>query len=559
MNDDHVHALFSKASEAVISEDGKVKRRLKNYETVVGRDVDDSAFTPIIPIGAVNDTYGNLDSFTHALNTAAKVSHIRYAMYATLALVLAGFVWSLYSFISPVGRGYDGEQQPIASDEVNGQSVNASQLERIANLVIRDGDWSDARIKKFLHHWNNSDQSTRTILKKQAWYQQFTFRLHNRFQQARHRGVFVNYQGDANRHPLLALALATGVAHPDEDYSVAQKDSPDYAALAEEVEQELAKVEQARISNSYREQKIKNESIAKVNQTATDFPGSEAAHSNKKTNGAKIKTVSVPIINKQDIADILQKYAVAYEQGDMKQLSSLFGVNDPATGKQIVAQLKQNYQTIFNNSDIRKVQFNSLDWQMQDNRAIVNSDYHAEITLKNNKGTQTVTANANVEMKKAGNNVQISRFQLLNQKVSVITPELQLSSTRNFSRPQSPTAAELQDIVTRFVSAYESGDIDLFTSLFAKDAKTNDQTSLNGIKRDYEQLFANTTDRQMFIQNMQWAFNDTQAQGSGNLEAIVFTKTGDPVSSISGDIEIRAQRFSDKVLITHLYHTESVK
>lgn len=152
--------------------------------------------------------------------------------------------------------------------------------------------------------------------------------------------------------------------------------------------------------------------------------------------------------------------------------------------------------------------------------------------------------------------MHIARFELLNKRVNVITPNLKLSSAGYGDRPQQPTPAELQDIVTRFIGAYESGDIKLLASLFTKDAKTNDQINLNGIKQDYESLFNTTNDRQMFIRDLQWTFDGTQAKGSGRLKAIIITDSGTPVYSMEGEIEIIARRVDDKVLITNMYHKE---
>lgn len=557
MKDDPLPALLPKACEAVITEDGKVKLRLKTYETVIGGDSD---VTGHMPRGAVNDTDGNLNAPFDGARTAAKVFYIRYSMYVLLVLALAGFFWSVYLFIAPATRGFKPDREATTANTVDDQAAIGRQLERIANRVIEDGSWNEERIKSFLRYWNNSDPGAREGYKRTAWYQQFTFRLHNRYQQDRHRGAFTSYKGDLDQYPLLALALATEVAQQGDNYAqvVSESEAVDYARLADEVKRELSKVEQASTTS-------RNAPSGKLEtQTASAFPDVETSPHSKIVSNSVIDNDAASIpdsmpaqpISRQDIADILQRYAAAYEKGDLGQIASLFGVEDSNSGRKIVEQLKQNYQTVFDNSVNRKLRFQGLDWKIRNNQAVVNSDYNAIINLKNNKGSQTVTATANVIMNVGEDNITISRFQLLGQKVRVISPELNLVTAAPTGRAMTPTEDEMRQIIARLVRAYEIGDINGFVSLFAKDARTNDQSDLAGIKQDYQAFFSSTKDRKMAIKNLHWAFDKTQAHGRGLLEAKVVTRAGDPEYAMIGNIEIKAKRLNNKVLITHLYHTE---
>jgi hypothetical protein len=211
---------------------------------------------------------------------------------------------------------------------------------------------------------------------------------------------------------------------------------------------------------------------------------------------------------------------------------------------------------VFANSQKRHVNFTGINWRIAGIKAVVDSDYEANIELKNNKGVQSVAARARLELQVKNDGLKIDRLELLNRKVNVVTPELNLASTSKRITPRAPTAAELQDVVTRLIGAYESGDIKMLTSLFASDAKTNDRNGLKGITEDYNQLFANTSERQMFIQGMDWSQDKNYAKGSGNLEAIVFSGSGESVYTMKGKIQIVARRIDDKVLITQLYHIE---
>jgi hypothetical protein len=556
VNGNRVRVALSKATEAIVSEEGRVKRQLKNYETVVGRD---PKTTFDVPVGAVNDNYGNLNNLINSAKKLSvskyplsKIMTLRYGMYALGVLVLLGFVWS---FIWPSsGDRYDDSDDAEPVTILNKGIGNDQQLEHIANMVIRDNEWTQDRIRTFLRHWNKSDSKSRKIYAQTAWYQQFAYRLKRKFRHERSSGAFVNHRKGAKQSPLMKLALALGIADPNVDYSVAQPQSAIYKEIAEEVTEEIAKVEEARKISIKNNATVSAKELSNViQQMPVKLPPPGGA---SRSADDELKAAISPVITREDVLKVLNKYTTAYEQGDLQKLSSLFGVDDHAEGEQILAQLKQNYQRIFDISDQRQVNFKAPDIYVAEDHATVKTGYNAEIKFKKSKGTQSVTADATVELIKTANNMHIARFELLNKRVNVITPNLKLSSAGYGDRPQQPTPAELQDIVTRFIGAYESGDIKLLASLFTKDAKTNDQINLNGIKQDYESLFNTTNDRQMFIRDLQWTFDGTQAKGSGRLKAIIITDSGTPVYSMEGEIEIIARRVDDKVLITNMYHKE---
>ena len=119
--------------------------------------------------------------------------------------------------------------------------------------------------------------------------------------------------------------------------------------------------------------------------------------------------------------------------------------------------------------------------------------------------------------------------------------------------PEGPTAAQLQDIVTQFISAYETGNLERFDSLFSVNAKSNDHTNLATIKQEYKELFATTSDRQLFINDLKWSFVENKAKGVGKLHALIVSKD-DSVRVVKGKIQFVAEKAGNKAIITHLYH-----
>lgn len=581
MNYNRVHSLFSKATEAIVTSDGKIKRRLNSYETVVDPGKNDPFY---IPDGAVNDNYGNLNYLTAKIrnrSVTSRLTQLRYAMYGAFTLVVVLFTWSAYNFLIP-NISTTSDDESVATNDL-ATTVHEIQLERVANLIIVDNDWSNDRITLFIKHWNASSDESRATYKTTAWFQHFSYRLETKFNQAIYTGELFSGDSSTEKHPVHTLALAIGVADPEINYAANLEKNKNYMQLETAVATELAKMEESKIQSQAPERQVVADEAA-LSKLLKDKDGkpllpaavttsivadTKAIDNNKaqtkelsqKPSVVAVAAAAPPSISEQDVSRVFQKYASAYESGNFKELSSLFGVNDPTMGQRIVEQLKANYENIFANSQKRSVNFKGINWRFDGNKASVNSDYRAKIELKDNKGTQTITANAKVDIRKTSDNLFISNFELLNRSVSVVTPELSVSATKRGPRdlPGNPTPAELQDIVTSLVSSYESGDLDTFSGLFSINAKTNDRQDLKGIKADYEELFKGSNDRQMFIQGMEWTFDGNYAKGTGDLEAIVLTESGGSVYSMGGKIQLVAQRIDGKVRITHMYHIEREK
>jgi hypothetical protein len=193
---------------------------------------------------------------------------------------------------------------------------------------------------------------------------------------------------------------------------------------------------------------------------------------------------------------------------------------------------------------------------------MVESKFNSSVEFKNGKGKQYTVAEVTMKLQKVNGKVTISRFNVLNRKVNVITnnrANISESSNNVDDIVHFPTAAELQDITTQLVTSYETGDLKHFVSLFSKEIKTNDRIDLAGVTKDYSELFSTTSDRQMFIQNLKWNNEKIGAKGTGDLEVVVLSDEGNPVYSMEGKIQIVAQKIDHDVKITHLYHIEREK
>jgi hypothetical protein len=111
----------------------------------------------------------------------------------------------------------------------------------------------------------------------------------------------------------------------------------------------------------------------------------------------------------------------------------------------------------------------------------------------------------------------------------------------------------LQDLVTQYVTAYETGNVKELMQLFANATWTTDHSGLVEMKQNYKSLFESTSGREMFVKNMDWDFKEKKAQGTGDLTLTYHTKDKKLVSQ-KGKIRIVATRHGDTVRFTQMFH-----
>jgi hypothetical protein len=114
---------------------------------------------------------------------------------------------------------------------------------------------------------------------------------------------------------------------------------------------------------------------------------------------------------------------------------------------------------------------------------------------------------------------------------------------------------ELNNLIAKFVRSYEEGDLGLFISLFAEDARTNDQNNRKGIAEDYRKMFEDTQKRQFIFNGLRWVHeDDAKARGAGNFEVKILPKGEGSINAYAGNITIHVEKRRQTVLITQLYH-----
>ncbi|WP_455221509.1 hypothetical protein [Kaarinaea lacus] len=531
-------ARESTASEAIISNDGRVKRRIPNYETVVINIAEDDESSSNV-LGAIND-YAEIPVLLDSVEIGhqSNVSSKKNGLLVLGVIVFITFLWSMYSlfFLQDTQRAVPPEQPtPSATYNID----HTQKIKQLSDLILQDNNWDDLRLNSILQHWNNLNAFEHKELKSLSWFQHFKYTLGQQVKQFSKTETSSTLSPENTNLHKLAVAIEAINQHGQQIEKTNGSDK--YEALVDAIKNEIAEAE---VSSKQSKQSIESEE--KLNSMLRQ----ELATPHEESNRITVTDAAINIL--------LGKYQTAYENGNLSDILNLFGLDLSTDASN---QLIANFENVFRNTSKRSINFYDYSWEPTANGAVITSQYNAMLEFANKRSTQHIVTSVKIIARQKGNLLQISSFELQNSKVSAIAPKLDLSEEieplkNSESITEIPNAAQLQDLTTQLVSAYETGDIDRFTALFSADAKTNDRMNLAGVREDYNQLFQTSTDRQMFIQNLKWVDVANGAKGTGDLEVIVLSNNTNTVYNMKGKIQIVAQRMNGKTLITHLYHIE---
>lgn len=137
-----------------------------------------------------------------------------------------------------------------------------------------------------------------------------------------------------------------------------------------------------------------------------------------------------------------------------------------------------------------------------------------------------------------------------------VNSDAQTAAVDRAVRPARPkiTKEELSALLRRFAFVYEAGDLDQFVNLFSDNARTNDKSTRQGIREDYENFFRSTDLRQMNLGQVNWEVDENQAQGWGNFDVTVRRSGEQEVQAYSGSLSFYVEKVDGRLRIVRLYH-----
>lgn len=126
------------------------------------------------------------------------------------------------------------------------------------------------------------------------------------------------------------------------------------------------------------------------------------------------------------------------------------------------------------------------------------------------------------------------------------------SRIRPISPPPIFSEAALMGLMGRLVYSYQQGDLSVFMSLFAENARTSDEPNSTRIRSGYRQLFGSTDSRTLGISHLEWEYHRHHALGKGDMNVRI--RRNGMLERYRGGFSIEVGRQHQKLVIQGLYY-----
>jgi len=137
------------------------------------------------------------------------------------------------------------------------------------------------------------------------------------------------------------------------------------------------------------------------------------------------------------------------------------------------------------------------------------------------------------------------------------TTQVAIADTGLSANSDAISGEQLKHLLDDFSNAYDTGNLNKLMSLFADDARTNSQTSRNGIEADYRQMFSTTASRNMTLISPDWSNEGRFARGVGQYSINVVPQGGQP-SMAKGKYTIQVYLDGNQVKISRFYFSNDL-
>jgi len=417
-----------------------------------------------------------------------------------------------------------------AGDTDNIDRLRTQDIKLITELLTHNDHWNQSLTNDFITQWSKLSPNEKLVIKQSQWYRQFALRLSTKINQL-HNDVDKNSIAFIQKRQVL-VTLADALVFNNDTVTTTNPPVMNTASL----------------SNT-------GNNATKPTAPSETNPSAGLTLSHRTSTANK---TTVTNITSEEIADILNQFSNNVEAGNLDALLSLFSGNGTTETSQSTVNLKKEYEADFSQTIARNVAIGSVSWQHGNNMASGHGYYKASFRMRGTQDKKTVSAALNITFVKKNNRIYISLFELMDREETLsrntdhehkIVNQLSQQHQRDY-----PSRSELQDLVTRYVDAYEAGDIDTLMTLFASSSWTTDKAGLTELRQEYSDLFDSTTEREIFVYNIDWSMTGGKAVGTGELAMTHHPINDGNVTSSLGKIRFMTKKDHSGVYITHLFH-----
>ncbi|NOZ53850.1 MAG: hypothetical protein GXP08_12080 [Gammaproteobacteria bacterium] len=263
---------------------------------------------------------------------------------------------------------------------------------------------------------------------------------------------------------------------------------------------------------------------------------------------------------------VLQQFSKAVQKGDVNTLVGMFADEGIFLKVKSKPYIKRTLDKMISTTDSRNLELQINQWKRDKNLMSGRGRYRFESRKVDAEEYQIVAADLRIKLllAKEGTNkgagkvnendsvLSIVSFEVVNK--DIISIPANLLADANVTLSLALTKVDLKNLVSRFVSYYEKGDLVRLIKLFSDNAETNGQNTIAGIRKDYKGLFNSTSRRQMFVENMQWETKGHFSEGESQFYVLVLPNKSAQEEIHKGRLKIRVEKNENGVFITQLFH-----
>jgi len=484
------------------------------------------------------------------------------ALLGTLGIFISMFYNNFNSHPVETGNGRVMMIHSERGKESAPQGLRTQDIKLIAELMMEDNSWNKELVDDFLGQWNRLSDNEKQRIKQSDWFNDFSGMLSKQIRITQSKAKTGDVSAIYDQHALLALADALIFG----DSKVAKDALRKYASSDQDTVPETSDKKDADVPQSNSKDKPDSQSVqtAKLNDAPATTNSNSSEDKSARNKDTDDSDRNLRRISRQEIEDVMNKFTVAFEAGHTKDLLALFPDDEYSNSYTDLEKIKKTYKDLFRRSGDRRLDLSSFFWEHDFDEARGSAKYKTEVRDIKVGSYETTTANLDITLRRLMGKVYITNFKLKDQHVvahasrstnskPVVHKQPQTASIKIKEKPKHPTPSELQDLVTQYITAYETGDVSELMHLFANATWTSSRTGLVEMKQNYQNLFTTTDGREMFVKDMNWSFKDKKAMGTGELTLTYHTKD-DKIISQKGKIRVVATRNGDQVRFTQMFH-----
>lgn len=460
------------------------------------------------------------------------------------------FMGSLWIFATLAVNYFNGLSLPFLAQERNPNSniiqeapltksqsrpLSKKDIKPLAESLTIKPIWEAHAINEITTQWIMLSAHQKDTLRNTQWFEQFVdaFKKQVKFELARQHDGDSSVEVENRHRALMQLAMSLG----------AVRQRPDTLASLDEMLSPGTPVR-----SGSKTSKPKN----KASRQPVPKKAKEPKVAKKAQTIARTEKIS-----SRDIRDLIDQYVSAFEKGSSRQMVALFADDKHLQRPLTLKSLRTQYSNLFKHSDERWVEFRELNWDKRNRESRGKGKFRTSLRVLPDGDYKTVTTNVTIAMAKIDNVTRITDFKINDTSIFALSK----SAGRNRpgedfvakGKPKYPTQGELQDVITQYVDSYQSGDIAGLMELFASSTWTANPSGLEELRNDYLELFDTTTDRQVFISNVDWKFKGNKAMGTGDLVINLLSNEDHKITKKKGKVRLIIEKNLQKARISHLF------